>query len=92
MMLFDAGQYGMIEVDMIIDKGDRVVGLVNPHDDYKRVAYINWGKKRGCSLAYINPPEDMSPEARKAQRQRIIDTAMRIVNQWDDEYLKSIGL
>lgn len=77
-MLFDAGRYGMIEVDKIIDKGDHQIGVVNADDFYRKISYMNWGKQ-GCTRVENIPPADMSPEARAERKRKIIETGSMLL-------------
>lgn len=70
-MLFDAEDWGMVEVDEIEEKEDCVLGMINPNDIYHRTTYIRWNTG-GCAKVQSVAPADMSPEARERVRQNII--------------------
>ena len=71
-MVFDAGYYGPVEVDQVVDLGDRERGILHPDGVYSKRIYTRWKKNGACSQSTLLPPEDLSPEARERVRQDVI--------------------
>ena len=70
-MLFDAGRYGMVDVDKVIDLGDRERGIIHPDGDYNKIIYTRWKKNGACSKSILLPPQDLSAETREQTRREI---------------------
>lgn len=84
-MLFDAGIWGMVEVDVIDERPDetppRVIGIKNPDDIYTKIMYHNFGKKLGCSKVECRPPKERSPEIKKKNMDRLMDVCAGIMQR-----------
>lgn len=71
-MLFDAGCYGPIEVDRVVDLGDRERGIINSDGVYSKTVYTRWKKNGACSKSTLLPPQDLSAETREHVHQGIL--------------------
>lgn len=79
-MLFDAGRFGLVEVDVIEERPDahppHIVGILHPDDFYNKVMYHNCGKL-GCARVTSHPPKVRSPE----EKAKNIAGLLRIAEQ-----------
>lgn len=77
-MKFDAGQYGIIDVDIIEDHPEYGVTLgIITSGLFQREVYANRGPKIGCSYSCF-VQKSITPEEEKRFFQRVQETAANI--------------
>lgn len=89
-MLFDAGRWGMVDVDIIEHHLEYTVGIKYPDDYDRQIIYRNYGKQ-GCSKVAFKPRDPISEEQRLKNRERIIDKARAALQNAECRRLKSMN-